>query len=220
MIRVEKKIDFINARRKASEILLLQDDKYLSFPIDIKKIVIPRKEIKIASYREYSSIVGENVNNIRLDGKFDDAMVIPIKGIYLILYNDEIQNSGRILWNLAHELGHIVLEHKDQGPIEEAEAHTFASQLLLPQCLLKALFKGGKKITIPYLMKKFGLSEKASISCLKSVKNKLENNYDAMYDDIILEKCDKFLKLELKTVNSLNKNYDEMDDKRNQWLYE
>lgn len=217
---MEKKIDFINARLKASEILLLQDDKYLSFPIDVKKIVIPSKEIRIASYREYSSIVGENVNNIRLDGKFDDAMVIPIKGIYLILYNDEIQNSGRILWNLAHELGHIVLEHKFQGPTEEAEAHTFASQLLLPQCLLKALFKGGKKITIPYLMNKFGLSEKASISCLKLVKNKLENNYDAMYDDIILEKCGKFLNSELKTVNSLNKNYYEMDDKRNQWLYE
>ena len=217
---MEKKINFINARQKASEILLLQSNDYLNFPMDIKKILIPGEKIKIASYREYSNKVGENVNNIRLDGTFDDAMVVRIKGIYLILYNDEIQNSGKILWSLAHEIGHIVLKHNNQGPIEEAEAHAFASQLLLPQCLLKALFRGGKPITIPYLMNKFGLSEKAAISCLKLVKNKLESDYDAMYDDIILKKCDEFLKSELKTVDNRNNFSDEMDDKRNQWLYE
>lgn len=220
MIRMEKKIDFIKARQKASEILLLQGDDELTFPTDVKKIVIPGETVKIASYSEYSNKVGKNVNNISSNGEFDDAMVIPINGIYLVLYNDEIQSSGRILWSLAHEIGHIVLKHEKQGDVEETEAHTFASQLLLPQCLLKALFKGGKPITIPYLMNRFGLSQSAAVSCLKLVKNKLENDYDAMYDDIILNKCEKFLKSELATVNNRNTIDDEMDVKRNQWLYE
>ena len=122
-----------------------------------------------------------------------------------------------MLWNLAHEMGHLVLNHSDQNETSEIEANTFASQLLLPQCLLKALFLGGKKITIPYLQSKFGLSISAAKSCLKLVGKKLENNYDAEYDDIILNKCNDFIKSELIGSSSYQ-DLEYMDEERNKWL--
>jgi hypothetical protein len=82
---------------------------------------------------------------------------------------------------------------------------------------LKALFLGGKKITIPYLQSRFGLSVSAAKSCLKLVGKKLENEYEAEYDDIILYKCDNFIKSELSDSFSYQ-NLENMDEERNKWL--
>lgn len=212
------KANFIKARSKASEILVLQDD-FLNFPIDVKKIKIPNSEIRFASYNDYAEQVGMDINLLTNNGQFEDAMIYRKNNTILILYNDKIDSKGRILWNLAHEVGHVVLEHTSQNEKEEIEANTFASQLLLPQCLLKSLILGGKKISINYLQEKFGLSISASQSCLKLVGKKLENNYDAEYDDLILFKSNAFLKNELRNIDN-NYEIEYMDEERNRWLNE
>ena len=139
----------------------------------------------------------------------------------IILYNSEISSKGRILWSKAHELGHIVLGHEMQDKIDEIEADTFASQLLLPQCLLKKLIQDNVKVNSEYIVKKFGLSKAAADSCIRLVKNKLENDYDAEYDDIILFKCKTFINNEIKK-NIRSSYYDEdiSDEERNNWLYD
>ena len=213
---MEKKANFIKARNKASEILLLQDDSIL-FPIDVKTIKIPNNNIKFVSYKDYANSVNIDVNILTNNGEFKDAMIYRKDKNCLILYNNETSNKGRVLWTLAHEMGHLVLNHSDQNEISEIEANTFASQLLLPQCVLKALFLGGKKITIPYLQSRFGLSVSAAKSCLKLVGKKLENEYEAEYDDIILYKCDNFIKSELSDSFSYQ-NLENMDEERNKWL--
>lgn len=213
---MEKKANFIKARNKASEILLLQDDSIL-FPIDVKTIKIPNNNIKFVSYKDYANSVNIDVNILNNNGEFKDAMIYRKDKNCLILYNNETSNKGRMLWTLAHEMGHLVLNHSDQNEISEIEANTFASQLLLPQCVLKALFLGGKKITIPYLQSRFGLSVSAAKSCLKLVGKKLENEYEAEYDDIILYKCDNFIKSELSDSFSYQ-NLENMDEERNKWL--
>lgn len=213
---MEKKANFIKARNKASEILLLQDDSIL-FPIDVKTIKIPNNNIKFVSYKDYANSVNIDVNILTNNGEFKDAMIYRKDKNCLILYNNETSNKGRMLWTLAHEMGHLVLNHSDQNEISEIEANTFASQLLLPQCVLKALFLSGKKITIPYLQSRFGLSVSAAKSCLKLVGKKLENEYEAKYDDIILYKCDNFIKSELSDSFSYQ-NLENMDEERNKWL--
>ena len=213
---MKKKANFIKARNKASEILLLQDDSIL-FPIDVKTIKIPNNNIKFVSYKDYANSVNIDVNILTNNGEFKDAMIYRKDKNCLILYNNETSNKGRMLWTLAHEMGHLVLNHSDQNEISEIEANTFASQLLLPQCVLKALFLGGKKITIPYLQSRFGLSVSAAKSCLKLVGKKLENEYEAEYDDIILYKCDNFIKSELSDSFSYQ-NLENMDEERNKWL--
>ena len=47
-------------------------------------------------------------------------------------------NPARLNFTLAHELGHIVLRHRDTGPAAEAEADCFASHLLCPEVVLQA----------------------------------------------------------------------------------
>ncbi len=48
-------------------------------------------------------------------------------------------NPARLNFTLAHELGHIVLRHRDTGPAAEAEADCFASHLLCPEAVLRAV---------------------------------------------------------------------------------
>lgn len=61
---------------------------------------------------------------------------------YLILYNDS-HNEARMRWTIAHELGHIMLDHVTQNDTVlermEAEANYFALQLLAPLAVLDAM---------------------------------------------------------------------------------
>ena len=211
--------DYKNARKSASEILVLQDE--LSFPIDVEKITLKGKNIIFSSYKNYASKTGIDVSELSCNGMFEDAMIINhTDEVKIILYNSDIESKGRILWSKAHELGHIVLKHKQQGEKEEIEANTFASQLLLPQCLLKELVKNNLIITTDYIITKFGLSKAAAESCMKLVGKKLENNYDAYYDDIIIFKCSDFIKNETK--NDIRSSYydNDIEDEKNNWLYD
>lgn len=63
----------------------------------------------------------------------------------IIFYNDVAINRQRQRFTIAHELGHIVLEHgrsftnREPDPFdapEESEANIFASRLLAPACVL------------------------------------------------------------------------------------
>lgn len=211
------KPDYKNARKAASEILILQEK--LLFPIDVEKIEIKDKNIIFSSYKDYALKANIDVSELSCSGMFKDAMVINYNDSKkVILYNSDISSKGRILWNKAHELGHIVLNHKYQGEKEEREADLFASQLLLPQCLLKSLMQRNVKVTKDYIVKNFGLSLAAANSCLKLLFSKLQNDYDDEYDDIILLKCNNFINDEIN--QSLGSRYDDdiSDEQRNNWL--
>lgn len=55
------------------------------------------------------------------------------------LFYDSHANKHRMRFTLAHELGHILLNHKMEAPWEEKEADYFASQLLAPRPVFNAL---------------------------------------------------------------------------------
>ena len=89
------------------------------------------RKLGFSSYKNYASKTGIDVSELSCNGMFEDAMIINhTDDVKIILYNSDIESKGRILWSKAHELGHIVLKHKQQGEKEEIEANTFASQLL------------------------------------------------------------------------------------------
>lgn len=211
--------NYKKARKAASEILMLQNE--IIFPIDVEKIKLEGKNVIFSSYNNYAQKTGIDVSTLNGGGMFKDAMIINHSDeIKVVLYNSDIKSKGRILWSKAHELGHIVLKHKQQGQIEEIEADTFASQLLLPQCLLKKLFDNNIQVTVNYIINKFGLSKLAAESCLRLVSKKLENQYEAYYDDIIIYKCSKFINNEIR--NNIKSNYydNDIEEERNNWLYD
>lgn len=64
-----------------------------------------------------------------------DGKTIYINGMYFIIYNQK-HVIGRRRWTIAHELGHIFLEHGEQSRVNEAEANYFAKELLMPMAVL------------------------------------------------------------------------------------
>lgn len=85
----------------------------------------------------------ENIQLVKqLDKESEEAFVL--KGIdrnFYIFYNNEILPYGRLRFNVAHEIAHIVLKHTsipfyEENSDFEIEANTFASKLLAPAVVL------------------------------------------------------------------------------------
>lgn len=57
---------------------------------------------------------------------------------YIVVYRTD-GNPARLRFTLAHELGHRILGHEGASPAEEAEADCFASHLLCPEPVVKAV---------------------------------------------------------------------------------
>lgn len=216
---MDSKPNFSFARRKANEILLFEENS--SFPIHPQNVRVSNKNIIIVSFSKYACDTGSNINLLTKNGIFDDGYTIQNvrENTSIIFYNDKIENKGRIRWTIAHEIGHIVLGHNKQCEINEVEANTFASQLLLPQCILKDLIKNGVCVNSRYISEKFGLSNEAALKSLKQIQAKIENDFDLEYDDIILKKFDHFLDSETKNTNRrIYIDDDKAQELRNSWL--
>ena len=104
---------------------------------------------------------------------------------YKIAYNNTISNKGRINFTLAHEIGHIILNHhkdfegtdtlqnnltKEEYKILENEANCFARNILAPAPLMK-------KLSLLEVLGKtsdiFGISFSATTTRLKFLNNDL-----------------------------------------------
>lgn len=102
-------------------------------PINLKELARNNNWI-LASYSE-----------VKKYGKLDDSIIANNLGItifinnrYLILFDDKIPTSVK-RFTIAHEIGHIVLNHKNNlinEKIRETQASMFAARLLMPMCVL------------------------------------------------------------------------------------
>jgi len=60
-------------------------------------------------------------------------------GKWDIFYNDEGCDATRINYTIAHELGHIIVDHHTTSEVAEAEANFFGAYLLVPIPLVHVL---------------------------------------------------------------------------------
>ena len=60
---------------------------------------------------------------------------------WLIYYNDDSLDIPRIYQTIMHEIGHYILGHTSEGPVEEAEAKFFAKYALAPTPLIQTLIE-------------------------------------------------------------------------------
>jgi Zn-dependent peptidase ImmA (M78 family) len=94
-----------------------------------------------------------------------DGMTIRHGGLYLVLYDEQVENERRRAFTLAHEVGHILLSHGggEQAAIEEREANAFAAALLAPEVAVRYLaHRDGCAITEEWLCGAFFLSKEAA----------------------------------------------------------
>lgn len=208
--------NYKRATNLASE-LLLKQTHIDTFPINPQNINIDHVYNVFCTFAEYSKKTNIPILKLTNNGQFNDGYTLRNirPNTNIILYNDTIFSSGRILWTNSHELGHIVLNHTDHSLNNEKEANAFASQLLLPKCILKKLIKEYVPVTPKYLVDNFGLSDEAAKNSISSIRNTINYDFEDIYDEALLIKFNAFLSS--KTSNFLSSYLDDMEIERSLW---
>lgn len=127
-------------------------------PVGIGDIIRKIKYIKLITYSSQIKKYGITYEELLINAETKDSYVVYQKstGRYCIYYNDidrNIVNSNRVRWNLAHELGHVILKHHEITNLGklfrdgvddltyhylELEADYFAQLILVPHVVLYA----------------------------------------------------------------------------------
>lgn len=138
--------DYQKARDASWRILL--DCKVDRLPVDLNAIC-RKLEIRLFSYRAATNLIERA--NLREAVRRTDGLTFYWHGTPVILCNDAVLPQ-RAAFTIAHELGHIILNHVEPGAVtainrephpgdspEETAANQFAARLLAPACVLWGL---------------------------------------------------------------------------------
>jgi hypothetical protein len=110
---------------------------------------------------------------------------------HVILFHSGMEGRPRLRFTLAHELGHIYLDHRQDGNKQEREANRFAAALLIPPVLAAELFRrSGNSLTADELAALFGTSRTAAALRLSSLRAPYRPTPD---DQALLRKLGGFL---------------------------
>lgn len=143
----------------AKELRMLQTTSDLS--LDVLSMEFDRYII-FDSFENYSKMCDVPLNVLTMNGKLNDGYTIRIrKNVNVVLYHEENKGTPRLNWTLAHETGHIYLDHDNDGEIQEIEANQFAAELLMPTPIITKL---ARKISLTptIIAKTFLVSEDAA----------------------------------------------------------
>jgi len=94
--------------------------------------------VRLMTYARAAEALGVTEDELLRHCGDADAFTAQAEGGTLLCYRAD-GNPARRNFTLAHEWGHILLAHARSGAAEEAEANAFASQLLMPQPVVRRL---------------------------------------------------------------------------------
>lgn len=102
---------------------------------DIRTLPVDLNRIAVACACE--AVTYEQAESMGLSPDYAlDGYTIYSDGIYFVLF-DADRPPRRIRWTLAHEIGHIRLDHANKpSPQADREAQYFAEQLLMPLAVI------------------------------------------------------------------------------------
>lgn len=160
---------------------LLRDYGVNSYPIDIFQL-LHQLGVRVIPY---SSMMDE-CRQVALSQSLEGFKARGANRDYMVCYNDS-RPANRIRFTLAHELGHIWLEHKHGTPEEEAQANYFAGYLLSPHPLLALSIRENEWATLAAL---YGVST----DCMNVSLSQLCQRFQAFtcfknYEVWILQNC-------------------------------
>lgn len=185
---------------------LLSRQELTSSRVDVRKIKYD-KNIVFDSIQNYSKITGIEIDDfIGTNGILKDGCCIRDleNNINIVLYNEECKNMERLNFTLAHEVGHIYLDHSEDGDNEEIEANCFAAQLLMPfstVCFLKNIYKDANAFDLQNF---FGVSNMAATKRLNTYNKRstYHNNINTQkLNDMYAPFVVKFVYSKLKECN-------------------
>ena len=98
-------------------------------------------------------------------------------GVIYELFYDSHARKRRMRFTLAHELGHIILNHRQEEAWEEREADYFAAQLLAPRPVFNAIALYGVDTSNPeFIASTFQLSKAASKIAVRAPLHQPDND--------------------------------------------
>lgn len=137
----------------------LLEQKWRTLPVEPDRFQSP---CAILSYQAYADLAGIPADRLPEElTACDGYSVAGLREKPLLLYNGSLP-PGRRRFTVAHELGHLLLGHRERGKRQEEEADLFASALLMPDALLYALLRRGLLLTDAFLTETFGVSRAAA----------------------------------------------------------
>lgn len=168
MIQIEKKRR--DEIKKVVLAALMHTPSFCELPVKIKQISRSFANIRLITYSKQMNLLNMSYNNVLQYLQSSDACTdyYPETDMYYIYYNNldkNINTSFRFRWNIAHELGHVLLKHHiaydktrifrsslsdSEYDYLEAEADYFAQLILVPHSPLYA-FKIASQNNIKYL---------------------------------------------------------------------
>lgn len=199
MREIPKKARLSFAAEKA-RLFLLEHDVH-NLPIDVKALIKATGKCILKSYSKKIQSSNKPLKEIIDELGTEDGITVlnPKTNKYIIIINDLIHYKRRITWTLAHELGHVVLNHlidfdktslrrsgltNDEYRILDDEADAFAAELLSPVIVMVL----ADWTTKSDLYNKCLLSDKAatnrskSICAIQKVKNRYFSYEKALYN--------------------------------------
>lgn len=166
-------IRYVFIKKQILNLLKLLPPEILSFPLNPKEIIKYIEDCNISSYSSFAKHYHVTIDDVILMCRSKSGCTHFNNCKYLIMYNDTTENNnvlGRQHWTIAHELGHIRLNHitqltekqldKNLLNLFEKEADFFAAALLSPLPLFRYLnIESSSDVK-----SMFGLSMQASVN--------------------------------------------------------
>lgn len=180
-------IDYFRIENMVKDFIIANEINEL--PVDLIEIAYKNDWIIMP----YSKIVKQLAELYEEIMYTDWGFTILFNGKYMIFYDDTIKLSAQ-RFTIAHEVGHIVLQHllQSDATTREMEANLFASKLLMPLEVLKACKIDSKEeivalCGVSFLSASYRFEKINFESCGKT------NNHDKK-DIIIKEQFSQFIK--------------------------
>ncbi len=158
--------DIARATEEATRLLRMQTNLDIWDVRGIKR----DRDIIFDSIQHYCDITGISLRKyIGYYGGLRDGCTIhdARNNIYIVLYNYPLNTPERISfprlnWTLAHELGHIYMDHKEESAVNELEANHFAAQFLMPEVSMCSTMWMFPEYTVEDIAKIFHVSREAA----------------------------------------------------------
>jgi len=172
----------------SESIRTLQDFGYNEVPIKVGIVLRAlRRTIKVQSYSSFSQKHGISIDEIveYFESDLGACAYNHKREQYIVYYNDTKQKVGLARFTIAHELGHIFLEHHNKAntnvllrkgisqslySVFEKEANCFARNFLAPYPLVTMMTEIGSPLAQDEIMEGFNISYDASINRLRFLK--------------------------------------------------
>lgn len=167
MTNTSSKPRFKVCRDRATKLLYQQE--CLGRALSVRKLIYD-KHIVFDTIQNYSDLTG--IPEHQLCHSFlKDGCMLHRGNVNIVLYDKAtFGHWERFNWTLAHEVGHIYMEHQKHGPVEEVEAHFFASQLFMPEYTIRQMVEEYRVIDAHDLSQIFWVSTEAAVKRIRTLK--------------------------------------------------